>query len=80
MPPQSDLQYSIPTGRLAIAVKPFVVPSPAFGPGSMEHVRRKAEELELIGESEGNGSKASAPTNSISPTSGAAYAGAGSYF
>ncbi|KAJ7134416.1 BRO1 domain-containing protein [Mycena epipterygia] len=70
VPAQSDLQARIPTGRLALTAKPFVPPQPAFGPGSVEHVRRQAEELDLeddlvLGETQ---------------RSSATYAGAGSYF
>ncbi|KAJ7043911.1 BRO1 domain-containing protein [Mycena alexandri] len=69
VPTQSDLQSRIPTGRLALAAKTFVAPQPAFGPGSMEDVRRRAEELELDDDTVTSGSG----------TQGS-YAGAGSYF
>ncbi|KAF8208732.1 BRO1 domain-containing protein [Mycena galopus ATCC 62051] len=67
VPTQSDLQSRIPTGRLALATKTFVAPQPAFGPGSLEDIRRKAEELELDDDSVTNKTQSS-------------YAGAGSYF
>jgi len=57
--------------------KPFVHPAPAFGPGSVEFIRRQAEELELA-DDEGQ----SLPLNSkkvASPPS-SSYAGAGEYF
>ncbi|KAJ7175457.1 BRO1 domain-containing protein [Mycena filopes] len=69
VPTQSDLQSRIPTGRLAVAAKTFVPPQPAFGPGSMEDVRRTAEDLELDEDAVTSGSG----------THGS-YAGAGSYF
>ena len=75
MPPQSDLQSSIPAGRLAVVVKLFVPPTPAFGPGSNEYTRLHAEALKLADESKGE-----APSNLTSPRSGGTYAGAGSYF
>ncbi|ETW80971.1 hypothetical protein HETIRDRAFT_385645, partial [Heterobasidion irregulare TC 32-1] len=50
VPSQSSLQSSIPAGRLAVAMKPFAKPAPAFGPGSIEYTRKRAEELELVGE------------------------------
>jgi hypothetical protein len=71
VPTQAELQAAIPAGRLAVAVKPFMPPAPAFGPGSVEHVRRQAEALEL-------------PADEGAPTAPAAerstYAGAGSYY
>jgi len=78
VPPQSDLQSSIPTGRLAVAVKPFVPPTPAFGPGSSEYTRLQAEALELADES--NDEAPQSQSNLASPRSGGTYAGAGSYF
>ncbi|KAJ7505496.1 BRO1 domain-containing protein [Mycena galericulata] len=71
VPKQSDLQARIPTGRLALTAKTFVPPQPAFGPGSLEHVRRRAEELELDGDAAADGTPQS---------SSQTYAGAGSYF
>ncbi|THH09549.1 hypothetical protein EW146_g8655 [Bondarzewia mesenterica] len=76
VPPLSALQSSIPTGRLAVAVKPYTQPVPAFGPGSVEYMRKQAEEMELLGEL--------APKDDgeavISLQSAQSYAGAGSYF
>ncbi|KAJ7729649.1 BRO1 domain-containing protein [Mycena maculata] len=70
VPKQADLQARIPTGRMAVAAKAFVPPQPAFGPGSVEHIRRRAEELELDEDAVADGT----------PASSATYAGAGSYF
>ncbi|KAJ6620820.1 BRO1 domain-containing protein [Mycena sp. CBHHK59/15] len=70
VPTQSDLQARIPTGRLALTVKTYMPAQPAFGPGSVEHLRREAEELELDIE----------PSDSGASRSAGAYAGAGSYF
>lgn len=62
----------IPAGRLAVAMKPYQLPTPAFGPGSAGHVSRQMSGLSL-GE-EGVSSDVQ------SPSSGNSYAGAGSYF
>jgi len=78
VPPQSDLQSRIPAGRLAVAVKPFVPPTPAFGPGSVEYIRLQAEAVELAGE--GSDGKQRSSPNLGSSRSGGTYAGAGSYF
>lgn len=71
VPPQSALQSRIPAGRLAVAVKPYELPMPVFGPGSVEYTRKQAEELELGHDKDGD---------VASPRSGGSYAGAGSYF
>ncbi|KIM83266.1 hypothetical protein PILCRDRAFT_438421 [Piloderma croceum F 1598] len=76
VPPQADLQLS--AGRLAVAVKPFVPPTPAFGPGSVEYIRLQAEVLEL--EDGDDQEKPQSPSSAASPRSGGTYAGAGSYF
>ena len=68
VPTQQDLQSRIPGGRIAISAKPYVLPKPAFGPGSMEYVRRKADADEV---GNGNGSDMVPSGN---------YAGAGAYF
>jgi hypothetical protein len=76
VPSQAELQTSVPAGRLAVAVKAFVPPTPAFGPGSVEFIRKHADSLDLA-DSE------SSPDGLRSMTSSAArpsYAGAGSYF
>jgi hypothetical protein len=78
VPPQSDLQSCIPTGRLAVAIIPFVPPPPMFGPGSVEYVRLQAEVLELA--ADGDNEAHRSPSNAASPRSGGTYAGAGSYF
>jgi len=78
VPPQSDLQSCIPAGRLAVAVKPFVPPTPAFGPGSVEYVRLQAEVLELG--DDGNDEERQSFPSAASPRSGGTYAGEGSYF
>jgi len=40
VPKQSELQALIPEGRMAVAAKPYVLPDPTFGPGSMGYQRR----------------------------------------
>ncbi|KAF7970386.1 hypothetical protein HWV62_24249 [Athelia sp. TMB] len=77
VPPESDLQSRIPAGRMAVAPRQFVPPTPAFGPGSIEHTRLQAEVLEL---NDSVTSTTDSPqTKSIAQSEGA-YAGAGSYF
>lgn len=61
---------------MAVAPKQFVLPTPAFGPGSIEHMRQQAEALELDGEVDGTGEKAMGTVDGNKGT----YAGAGSYF
>ena len=78
MPSQSDLQSCIPAGRLAVAVKPFIPPTPAFGPGSLEYVRLQAEALELATDNDGEEQHLSPST--ANQRSCGTYAGAGSYF
>ncbi|KAJ7366650.1 BRO1 domain-containing protein [Mycena albidolilacea] len=70
VPTQADLQSRIPTGRLALSAKTYVPPQPAFGPGSLEDIRRKAEELEVNDDDS---------VEDMNKTQGS-YAGAGSYF
>ncbi|GBE80611.1 hypothetical protein BKA93DRAFT_819443 [Sparassis latifolia] len=79
VPPQSDLQSSIPAGRLAVAVREYQRPSPAFGPGSVEYVQRQAEQLQLGANTENEGETVP-PIDTSSPHSSSSYAGAGSYF
>src|ERR1700722_7043981 len=76
VPPQSDLQASIPAGRLALPAQPFVMPTPAFGPGSVEYIRQQTEELEVDVD---DGTPSSAP-GAVSSSVGAKYAGAGAYY
>lgn len=72
IPNQSELQASIPAGRMAVAVRAYTSPTPEFGPGSVEYTRRQAEALEL-GEGEGS-------TDANPPPDKGSYLGAGSYF
>ncbi|KAI0042676.1 hypothetical protein FA95DRAFT_1525170 [Auriscalpium vulgare] len=69
VPSQAELQARVPAGRMAVAIKPFEKPAPAFGPGSVEYVRRQVEEIVVRDESEGP-----------SGHGAGSYAGAGSYF
>ncbi|KAI0663425.1 BRO1 domain-containing protein [Cubamyces menziesii] len=79
VPPQAELQAMIPAGLLAVAVKPYTKPVPAFGPGSVEYTRRQAEELELLS-SETATDTASSPSPSIPGASTKSYAGAEAYY
>ncbi|KAF9482219.1 pH-response regulator protein palC [Pholiota conissans] len=78
VPAQQDLQSRIPGGRIAIPAKPYTAPLPAFGPGSLEYTRRKAEQLDMENV-DGKGEGDSTGDASRSPLVGN-YAGAGSYF
>ncbi|KAI0775815.1 hypothetical protein BD413DRAFT_531776 [Trametes elegans] len=78
VPPQADLQAMIPAGLLAVAVKPYSKPIPAFGPGSVEYMRRQAEELELLA-SENAADTAPSPA-AASGGSTKSYAGAEAYY
>ncbi|KDR75105.1 hypothetical protein GALMADRAFT_69154 [Galerina marginata CBS 339.88] len=78
VPTQRDLQARIPGGRIAIPAKPYTPPSPAFGPGSVEYMRRKAEQLQMSGSSENDDDSATPDHQPAQPTGN--YAGAGSYF
>jgi hypothetical protein len=73
VPSQAELQTSVPAGRLAVAAKAFVPPTPAFGPGSVEFIRKHADSLDLA-DSE------SPPDGPDGQRSTTTYAGAGSYF
>ncbi len=76
VPPQSDLQALIPTGRAAVTIRAYAKPTPAFGPGSPSYVEQMAEELERIqNEATGDVTLQSPPSRTEST-----YAGAGSYF
>lgn len=78
VPPQSDLQASIPAGRLAVALRPYAKPVPAFGPGSVEYTRLRAEELELL-QKDGDGTDKEAAGSALSPANGS-YAADRPYF
>lgn len=86
VPPQSDLQASIPAGRMAIAIRAYTKPVPAFGPGSADYVQKMAEELESLGVGgEGGGGGGGGDSSGTSPAvpphkAEASYAGAGSYY
>jgi len=76
VPSQAELQTSVPAGRLAVSAKAFVPPTPAFGPGSVEFIRKHADSLDLADPEpspDGQGS-------TTSPAVRQSYAGAGSYF
>ncbi|KAI0315227.1 hypothetical protein OF83DRAFT_1062492 [Amylostereum chailletii] len=72
IPSQSELQANIPAGILAVNIRPFIPPTPAFGPGSVEYMRKQEEDPELA-ELEGR-------SDTASPRTGQSYLGAGSYF
>ncbi|PCH36083.1 hypothetical protein WOLCODRAFT_140215 [Wolfiporia cocos MD-104 SS10] len=80
VPPQSELQASIPAGRSAVTLKPYTKPTPAFGPGSVEYVQRHTEELELSTQSDDGTADSPTVVDTASSHAGASYAGAGSYF
>ncbi|EKM54651.1 uncharacterized protein PHACADRAFT_175173 [Phanerochaete carnosa HHB-10118-sp] len=83
VPPQSDLQASIPAGRMAVAIRPYTRPVPAFGPGSAEYVQQYAEALDSLAKEDGSEVESATSLPPPPPPSGASaggYAGAGSYF
>ncbi|ESK90332.1 ph-response regulator protein palc [Moniliophthora roreri MCA 2997] len=81
VPSQSDLQARMPTGILAVSAKAYTPPTPAFGPGSPEYVRRQAEELDASSLAiESGESSVDSPKDSLPSSGTGTYAGAGSYF
>ncbi|KAI0373938.1 hypothetical protein BV20DRAFT_936502 [Pilatotrama ljubarskyi] len=78
VPSQADLQAMIPAGLLAVAVKPYTKPTPAFGPGSVEYTRRQAEGLELLDSENAAGGHTSQAATPGTP--GKSYAGAEAYY
>jgi len=78
VPPQADLQRSIPAGTLARKTTPYAPSQPTFGPNSIEYLRRKTEELK------GPNDEADEPDHLSSTTpphsKPGMYAGAGAYF
>lgn len=79
IPPISELQSLIPSGRTAVAITPFKSPDPAFGPGSAEYARLQMELLELNEVDEHDEvSTSQVERPSIEPTP--SYAGKGSYY
>ncbi|KAI0268524.1 hypothetical protein BGY98DRAFT_1068649 [Russula aff. rugulosa BPL654] len=79
VPSQAELQTSVPAGRLAVAAKAFVPPTPAFGPGSVEFIRKHADSLDLA-DSESPPDGPDGQRSTTSPSVKTSYAGAGSYF
>jgi hypothetical protein len=77
VPSQAELQANVPAGRLAVAIKPFVPPAPAFGPGSVDWVLREAESLDLNATTGSDDPEANKVDHSGTKEN---YAGAGSYF
>ncbi|KAF5380535.1 hypothetical protein D9615_004724 [Tricholomella constricta] len=73
VPMQADLQARIPAGIMAIRAKPYVPPTPTFGPGSVTHLQAQTTELVLDDSSYKS-------TDTLSPLPAGTYAGAGSYF
>jgi hypothetical protein len=76
VPSQAELQAAIPAGRLAVTQKPFTPPTPAFGPGSVDYVRKQTESLEVADTTTTTPESVAASDASTKAT----YAGAGSYF
>lgn len=74
LPPVSAMQAKIPAGRSALTIKPFGLPLPAFGPGSLGYVSDGMRRLDLEGEGASN-----APSKRGKET-GDGYAGAGAYY
>ncbi|KAI9571157.1 BRO1 domain-containing protein [Boletus coccyginus] len=81
IPRQSDLQALIPEGRMAVAAKAYLLPDPAFGPGSKGYQMRTQTRNRIQGD-ETLGVEAFDDDSDTEGTSTATrtYAGAGSYF
>ena len=79
IPPQADLQASIPAGRMAVAIKSYAKPTPAFGPGSPSYVEQMAEQLERLEVENGDEAASATPSPPVGRQE-AAYAGAGQYY
>lgn len=75
MPSPAELQAAVPAGRLAVAVQAFTPPLPAFGPGSVEYIRKHVDSLDVEDQKSSLASDEPQCTAN-KPT----YAGAGSYF
>lgn len=71
VPSQNDLQTRIPTGRLAIAARRFTPPAPSFGPGSVDYIRKQAEQMEIARENGSSRTDEPAPEPSASSYAGA---------
>ncbi|KAK7029465.1 hypothetical protein VNI00_014498 [Paramarasmius palmivorus] len=83
IPTQASLQARIPTGILAVQAKEYKAPKPAFGPGSVEYVRRQAEEEEAEldgGGGVGGGGAGGVGEEEKKEAKTGSYAGAGAYF
>ncbi|TFL03062.1 BRO1-like domain-containing protein [Pterulicium gracile] len=77
VPNQADLQARIPTGKIAVASKPYTPSAPAFGPGSLSHTQASLDDMSLPAVDSGS---SASPPGSGSPTVPRSYAGEGSYF
>ena len=75
VPSPAELQAAVPAGRLAVAVRAFTPPLPAFGPGSVEYIRKHTVSLDVE-----DPESSLEPQNTRNPPSKPTYAGAGSYF
>ncbi|KAH9069792.1 hypothetical protein EDB83DRAFT_2262514 [Lactarius deliciosus] len=78
VPSPAELQAAVPAGRLAVAIKAFAAPLPAFGPGSVEYTRKHADSLDV--EDRESSFTSDEQQNMRNPASKPTYAGAGSYF
>lgn len=78
VPTIAELQARIPAGKLVLMAKTYHPPEPAFGPESVEYLRRQTEELSFNADDqkEENGVGFSPSSKSRNGN----YAGAGSYF
>lgn len=76
LPPVSAMLAKVPAGRSALTIKPFGLPTPAFGPGSTDFMSDGMRRLDLR---EHELDKESSSTKSGKDTS-QGYAGAGAYY
>ena len=79
VPSPAELQAAVPAGRLAVAIQAFTPPLPAFGPGSVEYIRKHADSLD-VEDHESSLAGDGQQNNMRNPASKPTYAGAGSYF
>ncbi|KIM69699.1 hypothetical protein SCLCIDRAFT_102774 [Scleroderma citrinum Foug A] len=75
VPKQPDLQAMIPAGRLAVSPKPYIPPTPAFGPSLSP-----AEHSFDIRNADDNVRDTGSDSEEEATRAGKTYAGAGSYF
>jgi len=72
---QAELQAITPAGKMAVSVRQYELPTPAFGPGSPGYVSCRLEGLTVT-----EGTSMEDDDDPCSLTESSNYSGAGSYF